>query len=85
MSHHSISFAAIADYTQESKNAEYYPRTYYQRGLAYVAKGDQQKAIQDFEKVIQLTQEPDFPRYTTNQGLQQQAKEQLQKLRSGVL
>lgn len=77
--------AAIADYTEEINRAEYNPRTYYRRGLAYVAKGDPQRAIQDFEKVIQLTQEPDFPGYTTNQELQQQAKEQLQKLRSGVI
>ena len=77
--------AAIADYTQEIKNAEYYPRTYYQRGLAYVAKGDKQKAIQDFEKVIQLTKGPDFPGYTTDQELQLKAKEQLQKLKFGVM
>lgn len=77
--------AAIADYTQEIKNAGYYARTYYERGLAYAAKGDKQKAIQDFEKVIQLTKEPDFPGYTTHQELQQKAKEQLQKLRSGVV
>lgn len=77
--------AAIADYTQEIKQMGFdNPRTYYQRGIAYALKGDKQKAIQDFEKVIKLTKEPDFPGYTTNDELQQKAKEQLQKLRTGV-
>lgn len=79
--------AAISDSTQVIKQTKFYkPRIYYQRGLAYVLKGDKQKAIQDFEKVVELTKpSPDLPNWIPQKELLEKAKEQLQKLRSGVV
>lgn len=77
---------AIEDYTNEIKAMGFdYPQLYYDRGYAYVLKGDKQSAIRDFEKVIELTKKTDFSSDNTDSELREKAKKQLQKLRPGVV
>lgn len=76
--------AAISDYNQVIKNMRFDDaQVYYDRGHAYALKGDKQKAIQDFEKVVKFTQ--DSLCKSRHDELQQKAKEQLQKLKTGVV
>lgn len=79
--------AAIADYSQVIGNMRYRnPQIYYDRGSAYSLKGDKQKAIGDFETVIELTKPSlELPDFIPKKELLEKAREQLQKLRSGVM
>ena len=62
---------AIADFNQTIQLDPEYVLAYYNRGLVYRSKGDRNNAIQDFKKVLELTE---------NIVLRHNAEQQLQKL-----
>jgi Tfp pilus assembly protein PilF len=62
---------AIFDYTEVINLKPDSANTYYNRGLAHQEKGNRWKAIEDFQKVLELTQ---------NSKLQKDAEQQLKKL-----
>jgi tetratricopeptide (TPR) repeat protein len=68
---------AIADYNQAIKINPDLATTYLKRGSAYKAKGDKDRAITDFKKVLELTEHLTWCQQAT---WRQQAEEQLRAI-----
>jgi tetratricopeptide (TPR) repeat protein len=61
---------AISDYDKAIQLKPDYADTYYDRGIAYFNKGETQKAIADFRKVLELSANDSALCLDTRQSLQ---------------